>query len=313
MRRELDMHYLMTVFCTVAQKESFTAAAAALGVKTSSISKAVSQLERALGVKLMARTTRRLSLTDPGEYFFRESSDVIDRIATIRATLEEQQAKPVGKLKITATVAVGQYLLGPMIAAFLRQYSDIDVELRLTDEVLDIGSHGIDVAIRSAAKLNDSNLHSLKLASVNRVLVAAPEYIEARSLPRSPEDLENHVAVVYRAHRVFDRWQLRRGRRTWRVAMTTSLVSNNYHTVLQAARSGAGIANLFDYQVWPDLEAGRLVAILTEYRQQPVNLFALYHQKRALSPKLDAMLSFLETRKEFAAMLRNQIADRASG
>ncbi len=300
MRRELDMHHLMTVFCTVVRRDSFTAAAAVLGIKVSSVSKAVSQLEKSLGVKLMVRTTRRLSLTDHGEYFYHESSSVIDRINTIRATLETQQTKPVGRLKITATVAVGQYLVGPLIAEFLRLYPDIDVELQLTDEVLDIAANGIDVAIRSTAKLKDSSLHSLKLASPNRVLVASPAYLEARGLPQSPEDLEKHVAVVYRARKVFDRWELRHESRTWRIAMTTSLVSNNYHTVLQAARGGAGIANLFDYQVGKDLETGRLVAVLHEYRQQPLNLYALYHQKRALSPKLDAVLEFLYSRNPLA-------------
>ena len=245
----------------------------------------------------MARTTRSLSLTDPGEYFYQESLSVIDRIETIRETLESHQSKPVGKLRITSSVAVGRYFIGPRIADFLHEFPDIEAELQLTDEVLDMGAHSIDVAIRSMAKLKDSSLLSIKLASPKRVLVAAPEYIEARGAPTSPQELENHFAVVYRAKKIFNRWELRRGKQTWRVSMDKMFVSNDYETVLQAARGGAGVANLFDYLIGDDLKSGKLVAILSEYQQEHQNIFALYHQKRALSPKLDAFLSFLESNK----------------
>ena len=296
MRRKQDMQYLMQVFCTVVDEGSFTKAAYLLGSKTSSVSKAVTRLEADLGIKLIERTTRSLGLTDAGTLFYDESSRILYQVKCLQDSLLSQRAKPVGNLKVTASVAIGQYFLGPIVPEFMRLYPDISIELMLTDKVLDYNANNIDVAFRSVEKLSDSSLYSIQVSSPKRIVVASPDYIEQFGAVSTPEELKNHTANLYRAGNVFDKWRFVYEQEEFQIRMKSALVSNNYTTIVEATRRGTGVANLFDYLVEGDLQSGRLIQMLEDYPQKAQNVFMLYANSRSKSPKLDAFLSFVKTK-----------------
>ncbi|MBC2777142.1 LysR family transcriptional regulator [Parasphingopyxis marina] len=294
MRRGSDFAYLMQVFCTVVREGSFTGAAQALGTKSPSVSKAVAKLEEELGVKLLLRSTRSMSLSEPGEYLYREGTRLNERLASVRSAVGSFRETPKGRLTITASVAVGQNLIGPVLPAFMEAYPDISVELRLTDALLDIRSEGIDLALRSTPILDDSALFSKRISQQRRLLVAAPSYLQRRGVPKAPTDLADHAALVFKGNKLFDWWELTRHGKAARVRVKPAFISNNYMTIVQGARDGVGIANVFAYLAGADLESGTLCPLLPDYELPVQNIFALYHQRRELSPKLDAFLDHLE-------------------
>jgi len=276
---------------------SFTKAAYLLGGKTSSMSKAITRLEADMGIKLIVRTTRSLGLTDAGRQFYEESNRILYQLKNLQDSLISQRTTPTGNLKVTATVAIGQYFLGPLVPRFMRQHPDISVELILTDQIIDYRAHNIDVAFRSTEKLADSSMFSIKIASQRRIVVASPDYLERNGFVNNPTELEQHSSVLYRAGKLFDRWQFSKEGESTGVKMTPALISNNYATVLEVTKSGVGVANLFDYLIEDDLKAGKLVSMLDSYHQKDQNIFILYSQSRKVSPKLDVFLSFVEREK----------------
>jgi len=295
--QSLNMHHLMHLFCTIAEKGSFTEAARVLGIKTSSASKGIAKLESALATKLIARTTRSLFLTEQGRYFYRKSLALLDQTNALLEDLRHQGSRPTGTLKITTTVALGEHFIGPLIPEFMAHYPEVKLALDFSDSILDFAENEIDIAIRSLRYLSDSSMYRLALAPQHRRLVATPEYLAKHGIPETPPDLEAHRAAVFRnSGRFYNRWSLLKGKKKHRCIMRFNFSSNNYSSVLQAVRGSQGIGNLFDYMVRDDLNSGSLTALLEDYRQEPQNIVALYHQKRALSPKIDVFLAFLEAR-----------------
>ncbi|WP_421780643.1 LysR family transcriptional regulator [Kiloniella litopenaei] len=293
MRRPSDKFHLMTVFHTVVQTGAFNKAAEKMGMKASSVSKAISQLEQLLESKLLYRTTRNLSLTDIGKYYYEQCDHILGDVVTLEETISSLQNEPSGTLRITAPTAFGQYFLGPRLSIFLEKYPNINIDLDLTEKLRDITKEGYDLAIRSSKGLPDSSLFALKLIAQKRVLVASPHYIEQSGQPKTPDDLPKHQTLVYSAMAQAQRWSMSNKTTQYHVDITSRLKTNSYYTLRDAARSGLGIANLNDYMVADDIKSGKLVHVLPDYTQSQRDRFAVYQQKRELSPKLDAFLSFL--------------------
>ena len=284
----------MEIFCAVIDEESFSRAAVLLNSKPSTVSKAITQLELELGIKLLARTTRSLSITEPGQYFYDEACLILARVKAIKNRLIDNSAVPSGRLKITATNLVGQFYLTPLVIEFNRLYPEISIELIYTDEYLDYVANDIDIGIRSTMKLEDSSYFSVKLCSAERVLVASTEYLRIHGIPQSPAELMNHKCLIFRAAKIYNKWGFIRNKTLTSIATAPYLISNSYATLAQAAREGMGIANAFSYLVKNDLEKNKLQLLLSDYAQVPQNLFAIYTVKRSSSTKLDMFLSFLE-------------------
>jgi DNA-binding transcriptional LysR family regulator len=186
MRRPSDKFYLMSVFHTVVQTGAFNKAATQMDMKPSSVSKAISQLEQTLDAKLLYRTTRNLSLTDIGKYYYEQCNHILEDVVTLEDTIGALQNEPSGTLRITAPTAFGQYFLGPRLSVFLEKYPNINIDLDLTEKLRDITKEGYDLAIRSSKSLPDSSLFAMKLIAQKRILVASPHYIEQYRAIRSP-------------------------------------------------------------------------------------------------------------------------------
>lgn len=281
------------VFVCVVATASFTRAADKLGIAKSAASKSVGRLEAQLGVRLLNRTTRRLSLTEAGAAFYARTSRALVEIEAARLDAQHHQAVPSGTLRVAAPMSFGITMVAPLLPAFMRQYPKVSVDLMLDDRQHDIVADGIDVAIR-ISQLADSSLVARRLAPIRHVLVASPDYLERRGLPATPRALREHDCLIY---------TLRASPHAWTFIApdgSESLVpvhgtfhANNGLALREASLAGHGIALMTSFSVGEDVRCGRLVRVLPEYSVPPLSAYAVYHQRRHGAAKLNAFVDFL--------------------
>jgi len=295
MRRSTDKYHLLKTFCLVVDYQSFAKAAAYLQKPSSSVSKAISQLEAELGQSLLYRTTRTMTLTDAGKLYYKKGKRLLQEWQELEAQITELNDSPKGLLRITCPVVLGQHLLGKMVCDFLVAYPQIEVELILSNKVLDMIDDDIDVAFRTWATMDDSTLYKIDLMKMSLGLVASPEYLRTRGEPRSIDELHKHRLIVFKSgedHR--NHWQFL----DKRVLLKSSFQSNNSFMLLEAALSGVGIANVYSFFSDPHVKSGALVKVLKNFPQQTYHVSAMYRQPRKTSLKVDCFLSFIETKMQ---------------
>ena len=285
----------LAVFVTVAKFGSFTAAADALEVSKSQVSKCVNRLEAALGARLLHRTTRRLRLTEAGSTLYETSQRALQSIEDAHLAVSNLQGAPRGTLKISASIAFGSAQLPAVVSRLTQQYPDLGVELLLEDRHVDLLQEGVDVAVRITGDPPDSALVYRRLGPNRQVVCASPLYLERRGVPETLQDLANHECIAHLQRTTPRTWHFTapgggkasvdiRGR----IAITSAL------GVRQAALEGLGIIELNSYLVGPDIKAGSLVRVLAHYEPKPLSVYAVFPQRRYLAPKvrvfIDAML-----------------------
>jgi len=275
-------------FVCVVETESFTAAAKRLEVSVAHISRQVNQLEDRLGAKLLYRTTRKLRLTEVGEVYYQHARKILDDMQAAERAVMEMEGKPTGKLRITAPVYYGEYFLAPLVNDFLLQYPQLDLELKLTNETVDLVKEGYDLAIRLGT-LDSSSLMCRKLARRTQYLCASPAYLAAHGTPQTLADLANHRCLGGS----LDHWRfLENGKlRNWRVGSAWSC--NSGLALKDAALKGLGIVQLPDYYVQAALAQGSLVSLLESHRLPDDGVWVVYPQNRHLSPKVRLLVDFL--------------------
>ncbi|ACQ94468.1 transcriptional regulator, LysR family [Tolumonas auensis DSM 9187] len=275
-------------FICVVETESFTAAAKRLDVSVAHISRHVNQLEDRLGAKLLYRTTRKLRLTEVGEVYYQHARKVLNELQEADRAVMEMEGKPTGKLRITAPVYYGEYFLAPLVNDFLLQYPQLDLELKLTNETIDLVEEGYDLAIRLGT-LDSSSLMCRKLARRTQYLCASPAYLAAKGTPHTLTDLANHRCLGGS----IDHWRfLENGKlRNWRIGSAWSC--NSGLALKDAALKGLGIVQLPDYYVQEELKQGLLVSLLEEYRLPDDGIWVVYPHNRHLSPKVKLLVDFL--------------------
>jgi len=275
-------------FVCVVETESFTAAAKRLEVSVAHISRQVNQLEDRLGAKLLYRTTRKLRLTEVGEVYYQHARKILDDMQAAERAVMEMEGKPTGKLRITAPVYYGEYFLAPLVNDFLLQYPELDLELKLTNETVDLVKEGYDLAIRLGT-LDSSSLMCRKLARRTQYLCASPAYLAAHGTPQTLADLANHRCLGGS----LDHWRfLENGKlRNWRVGSAWSC--NSGLALKDAALKGLGIVQLPDYYVQAALAQGSLVSLLESHRLPDDGVWVVYPQNRHLSPKVRLLVDFL--------------------
>jgi Transcriptional regulator len=277
-------------FVCVVETESFTAAAKRLEVSVAHISRQVNQLEDRLGAKLLYRTTRKLRLTEVGEVYYQHVRKILDDMQAAERAVMEMEGKPTGKLRITAPVYYGEYFLAPLVNDFLLQYPQLDLELKLTNETVDLVKEGYDLAIRLGT-LDSSSLMCRKLARRTQYLCASPAYLATHGTPQTLADLANHRCLGGS----LDHWRfLENGKlRNWRVGSAWSC--NSGLALKDAALKGLGIVQLPDYYVQAALAQGSLVSLLESHRLPDDGVWVVYPQNRHLSPKVRLLVDFLVT------------------
>jgi|SRR5688572_12879127 DNA-binding transcriptional LysR family regulator len=285
----------MQTFCAVAEAGSFVRAAEALDLSKAAVSRYVGGLEARLGVRLLHRTTRRLSLTDEGDLFYARSKELLAGLEEAESELRSRSGAARGVLRINAPVTFGILHLAPVWSAFRERYPQVHLDLTLSDRVVDLVEEGYDVAIRIAA-LPDSTLISKRLASTRIVLCASPRYLEANGVPSHPSELAKHAVIAYRYWSTGDEWQF--DAPTGRVSVRTRPImhSNSGDTCRAMALEHRGVILQPTFLIGRDLADGTLVELMPEYHSLELDIFAVYPTRKHVSPKVRALIEFLVQR-----------------
>ena len=279
----LDLNDLL-VFTRVVESRSLTAAAAALGLPTSSVSRRLAQLEERLGVRLVQRTTRRFALTDIGEAYYRRCATIVAEVTAANQLVTDMQATPRGKLRITAPVDMSARYLGKLISRFVAQHPDVNIDLSVTDRSVDLIEEGFDLAVR-VGNLRESTLIARRIATVHGILCASPAYLAARGTPVNIGDLEDHEFCVFLPD-AMQSFSLTDGVKTYDLPSTPRFSSNHYAPVKDALISGGGIGMLSSYSVTSDLATGKLVRVLPSWSTGSLDVSLVYPARRNVPPRL---------------------------
>jgi DNA-binding transcriptional LysR family regulator len=291
----MDKIEAMQAFARVVALGSYAEAARGLGLTRSAVSKAVMELERILGSRLLDRTTRKVSPTEAGRAYYDRCVDILASIEEAELQVSRLHDEPRGVLRINAPMSFGALYLGEAVAAFMSAYPDLKVELTLNDRFIDPIEEGVDVTVRIAV-LADSSLIARRLAPAKRVLVAAPGYLARHGTPRVPEDLGVHRCLNYGHTTTLQRWRLTHDGEILNVPIASCLCSNNGDVLRTAAIAGHGIAKLPTFIVGADIGAGTLAVVMPDYPPTDLGIYALYAPNRYLAAKTRVLVDFLVAR-----------------
>ncbi|RWG81698.1 LysR family transcriptional regulator [Mesorhizobium sp.] len=285
----------IVVFARVVESGSFTAAARLLAMPKTTVSRRIAALEREVGVRLLQRTTRSLNMTDAGRLYYEQSSVALRTIEEANLHLAEARAEPSGTIRISAPVGFGAYFLTDAVVDFLAIYPKTKVELRLTDDKLNLVEDGIDVAFRTGV-LQDSTLIARKLGSTHRLLCASPDYLARHGAPETPADLVHHHCVIAGPSAVGAHWVLDGPSGQETVTVAGRFAANEMQAVVAAAIAGYGIAQLPYGRAEAIIGEGQLRRVLADYTTPVGGLYVLYPSSRHLSPLVKAFIDLATER-----------------
>ncbi|WP_438610844.1 LysR family transcriptional regulator [Inquilinus sp.] len=289
----------MIVFAQVVDSRSFSAAAARLGLSKSAVSKQIAKLEDRLGARLLNRTTRTLSPTDAGQDFYERCIRVAREVEEAERAITHLSAEPRGLLRLNAPASFGREYLAPLVPEILARWPELRIEALFEDRFVDVVAEGFDLVIR-ITRLQDSSLVARRIASCRRLVCAAPSYLARRGVPRTPAELLQHDCILYSYATDQNEWEfVGPDGRLETVRVDGRLRANNAEVTLAALLAGAGLALSPDFIVGPDIAAGRLVPLLTDYENPFGAIYAVWPHNRNLAPKVRAVVDFLVER--FAA------------
>jgi DNA-binding transcriptional LysR family regulator len=291
----MDKYQELRVFSAVVDASSFVAAADSLGMSKAAVSRYVSELEQRLGVRLLHRTTRRLSLTPEGEVFLVRCRDILSSIEASEVEISTRSVTVSGLLKVSVPVSFGIRHMAPLWPDFLGQHPQLHLDVQLADRVIDLVDEGFDVAIR-IARLEDSSLISRQIAATRLVLCAAPSYLKRRGTPEHPSQLATHDVVGYSLLATGDHWQLDGPNGTESVKIRPRFWSNNGDSCIAACVQGAGIQLQPTFLIDEELRNGQLVEILPKYRATTLGIYAVYPTRKFVLPKVRTLVEFLDKR-----------------
>jgi DNA-binding transcriptional LysR family regulator len=292
----MDRLAALESFARVAETGSFSAAARALNLSKSLISRQVSALEAELGARLIARTTRSLTLTEAGRSYYDQVARILTQMEEADLSVSQLQATPRGKLRVSAPVSFSMLRLAPALPEFLALYPEIEIDIVLNDRHVDLLADGFDLAIR-IGKLADSSLIARKLCEVKRYVCASPDYLARRGTPKVPADLKRHDCLCYSNADSLTEWRFTdQDGRPLTVEVKGRVRANNGDLLRAAALGGLGLLELPDFLVARDIEKGDLVPVLEAYVRQEGALYAVYPHARYLPPKIRVFVDFLADR-----------------
>lgn len=284
-------------FVGVVESGGFAAAANQEGVSRAMISRTVLELEKRLGVRLLHRTTRKISLTAAGETYYRSCREILQQLDTADQLAQSERTNPSGELRISAPVSFGIAHLAPLWGAFLERAPDVRPVITLSDSLIDIVGEGFDLAIRIARPVESSLVHR-RLASTPLVICASPAYLERHGTPRAPADLAGHQSIAYTNYCERNEWRLfDHATGTELVArIRPAMSTNNGETCVAAAQAGVGIVLQPGFLVFESIRRGLLVPILEGFTPAPIGIYAVYPSRHLLPAKTRVAVDFLVER-----------------
>ncbi|WP_267285493.1 LysR family transcriptional regulator [Zeimonas arvi] len=282
----------MSVFATVVDAGSFVGAAEALGLSRAAVSRLVGELESRLGVRLLHRTTRRLSLTDEGRIFHLRCKAVLAEVEEAEAEVSARSGAARGLLKLNVPVTFGLLHLAPLWSEFMAKNPGVVLDITLSDRVVDLVEEGYDMAVR-IGRLASSSLIGRQLSSTRMVLCASPGYLSAHGAPRHPRDLADHAVISYSLFSMGEQWEFEGPDGAVSVKVEPRMRTNSGDTCRQAALHDSGIVLQPSFLVGEDVEAGRLVELMPEYRSVELGIYAVYASRQHVSPKVRLLIDHL--------------------
>lgn len=284
----------MTIFVRAVESGGFSAAARALDLTPSAVSKQIRRLEDRLQIRLFHRTTRRIHLTEPGQTYYDYCARILRDVGEAEDAVSSLSAEPRGTLRIAATASFGRVQVLPHINRFMARYPRINIDVELTDRHVDLVDEGIDVAIQWREQMDDPNIVARRLCVNNRVICAAPNYLERFGTPAHPEQLLEHNCLTLSALDEFNDWAFQDDDKGHRILhVSGNFRANTADALYEAVLSGVGLSRLSTWLVMPDIRAGRLVPVLPEYPHEFSAYYILYPHRRYLSRKVRAFVDFL--------------------
>ncbi|MDP2561172.1 LysR family transcriptional regulator [Psychrobium sp. 1_MG-2023] len=284
----------VVIFTKVIQHQTFSAAAEATGHSTSYISKEINKLEARLGVRLLNRTTRTLSLTPEGESYYNQCQQLVFDAAHAVSNLNLGRVEPKGLLKVSCPTSFGHSHLQPILSEYLRLYPEVSLELDFNDRKVDLIEEGYDLAIRAAMSLEDSSLICKKIRDYRGYTVASPQYLEYNGRPRTPYELIKHRCMGYSNHKQPNRWVFENQEdKKVEVDVPLSILCNSAEVSLAMVLDGHGICRLPEFYMEQQLANGEVEVLFEEYHAQVISVYALYPSRKHLSPKVKCFIELL--------------------
>jgi DNA-binding transcriptional LysR family regulator len=291
----VDRLHEVEVFVAVADAGSFARAAARLRISPPAVTRAVSSLEGRLGARLLNRTTRSLSLTEPGLRFLESARRLLADLEAAERGAVGESAEPAGHLTVTASVTFGRWALAPVVGEFLRAHPRVTAALLLVDRVVNLVEDGVDLGVR-IGRLPDSTLVARRVGEVQRVLVASPAYLAEHGEPGSPADLRLHSVIAFTGLMPNREWRFVDRAAPGRIALQPRLELNDAAAAIDAAEAGGGITIAASYMVAQRIADGRLAPVLGSYAPPPVAVQLVYPQSRLVAPKVRAFVELAAPR-----------------
>lgn len=281
----------MVVFAQVIEQGNLSAAAKHVGLSRAVVSYHIKKLETQLGIKLLNRSTRSIALTEAGSQYYERCRVIVEQALAANQQIENLKNNPTGLIKIACPVSVGLHTIVPALNSFRQLYPNIQLEINLSDEVVNIIKEGFDIAIRGAA-LADSTLQATKLSTLSTCLCASPEYLLKYGRPNTPAQLASHDWVVYKlAASVLE---LKKGNRSYSVKFKGNVSTNNAAARTAFVEGGHGLGRIPTYDAAPKIKAGSLVQLLDDYQLNDIDVYAVFPPGAAESKKLRLLIDYLK-------------------
>lgn len=290
----MDVLLSMKVFRRVVEAGNFSEVAREMDLSQPTVSKHIAALEKHLGIKLLNRSTRQMSLTDTGRQYYDRCIHILDELSETESTLRNQQTQPLGVLRINTPVTYGERCIVPSLWAFLEKYPELKIDMIMDDQYVDLVKDGVDLAIR-VGPMTDSCLIARKIGDSPRVTVASPDYIEKHGIPDNLSDLDNHNCIVYTLLTTCDEWYFNgpNGKESVRVNGRFSV--NNPGAIRQAVCAGHGIAVTPTWLMNDYIKSGKVKVILKEYTPTSLDVHAVYPERRFVPAKVKIFIDYLKT------------------
>lgn len=284
----------IVAFVEVVNSGSFTNAAENSGHSTSYISKEITKLEERLGVRLLNRTTRSLSLTPEGEVYFQQCQQIVDDAGQAETLLGGQQQDPQGVLRVSCPVSFGLSRVRPILAKYTQKYPKVTIEIDLNDRKVDMVADGVDVVIRASRQLDDSSLISRRFMTSQGVFVASPGYLKKHGTPESPEQLANHKTLSYSNLKSPLLWSyLDKDGEMQQVQVASQVLTNSPEMELALCVADQGITRMPLFNLSGEIERGELVELFADYPKQEIGIYLVYPSRKHMSAKVRSFIDFV--------------------